>query len=510
MKRRHVLAGLVGGTAIAAGGAAAGMYKFRKRYDDVEINIKPLSVYDASKSVDVCIIGSGPAGCTVAKEVAATGKSVLMLESGGSMVSGDSMIKASKLESYSTSGDLNYPLQASRFRALGGTSNIWTGRCPRLLPLDFEGNPLIPGGAWPLSYDDLAPYYDRAEETLHVIGEELVAGHAPRRAPLRKPWWLGDAGYIRDIIEPTGISVNVPPLSQMKAAFFDNSSPLRCATHMLPELSAMENVEVLSNATVTRLVCNDSGEITHALVREVDGVQKEITAKRFVVACGAVETARLLLLSKSTLFPDGLGNTTDQVGRYFMEHPFVSYTAPIPGMKAPDGWEVARTYEFVPQLREKGLGGAIVAFYGKPHLKNKLMVALGIEMAPDENNRITLSADKQDAFGDPGAHLHLAFSRQDQAVFEEGENIINGIYATLGAGEVEKLDDLHWSHHHMGTTRMGDDPDTSVVDPNLKVHGVKNLYIASGAVFASSGSGNPTLTIVALSHRLADYLNELG
>ena len=154
------------------------------------------------------------------------------------------------------------------------------------------------------------------------------------------------------------------------------------------------------------------------------------------------------------------------------------------------------------------MGGVLLGFYSmSPY---GLKISLGIEMAPVAENRIRLNEENRDPFGNPGADIQIRFSERDQRLWEEGERIVYDIYDRLGATNITKLNDsLHWSHHHMGGTRMSAEDTDGVVDPNLRVHGTENLYVASSSVFATSGVANPTLTITALSHRLAGYLTSL-
>lgn len=129
-------------------------------------------------------------------------------------------------------------------------------------------------------------------------------------------------------------------------------------------------------------------------------------------------------------------------------------------------------------------------------------------MSPNRNNRLTLSKDKLDPFGNPGLDLHFDFSGHDLTSFSKGEKLTHKIFNDLGAHNIKKLKELHWSHHHIGSTRMSKRPSDGVVDPNLLVHGTKNLYVASSSVFVTGGVANPTLTITALALRLADHLEE--
>jgi choline dehydrogenase-like flavoprotein len=193
-----------------------------------------------------------------------------------------------------------------------------------------------------------------------------------------------------------------------------------------------------------------------------------------------------------------------------MEHPFIDYTATLTDRAPFDHWQLGRTYQYCQQLKQQGMGGILLGFYGNPRKPAELKIALGIEMAPDINNRIRLNADNRDSFGNPGADLQLSYSEADKRLWKAGEEIVLDIFKQLDTTDVKKHENsLHWSHHHMGGTRMSTDASGGVVDPDLRVHGTDNLYVISSSVFVTAGVANPTLTIAALAHRLSDHLHEL-
>jgi choline dehydrogenase-like flavoprotein len=160
-------------------------------------------------------------------------------------------------------------------------------------------------------------------------------------------------------------------------------------------------------------------------------------------------------------------------------------------------------------LKEQGLGGVLLGFYMSPKESGRFRIALGIEMAPDKSNQVSLNTNKSDDLANPSANLHLNFSEQDQRLWRAGEEIVFDIFKRLGSDEIRKRDSLHWSHHHMGGTRMSELAGDGVVDKNLRVHGTDNLYVLSSSVFVTSGVANPTLTITALAHRLARHIATL-
>jgi choline dehydrogenase-like flavoprotein len=239
-----------------------------------------------------------------------------------------------------------------------------------------------------------------------------------------------------------------------------------------------------------------------------------------------LETPRLLLLSRAAGFPQGIGNNRDLVGRFFMEH----RPAVLKGQVG-IGWRTfslhalrGQSYQFYEKFKKDGLGGMTLGFdldggldrqelgaweIGKALNRvsaRNLEITIETEMKPSPENRVTLDAKNKDYFGNPGTNLFLSEPEEDRKTLSRGQQIARKIFADLGVEQIEELPRTGWGHHHMGTCRMGENPQTSVVDPNLRVHGTKNLFLAGSSVFVTSGTANPTLTLTALTFRLSDHL----
>jgi choline dehydrogenase-like flavoprotein len=245
-----------------------------------------------------------------------------------------------------------------------------------------------------------------------------------------------------------------------------------------------------------------------------------------VVACGGLETPRLLLLSRAAGFPQGIGNNRDLVGRFFMEHRTLDFKGHVS-----IGWRTfslyrlgGQSHQFYEAFKNDGLGGVTFNFwlpgaidrheiktgeFGKVLTRlgtRQLQISFDYEMKPSPENRVTLDTKNRDYFGYPGTNLFLSETEEDRKTLSGGQKIARKIFADLGVEQVEELPRSGWGHHHMGTCRMGENPQTSVVDANLRVHGTKNLFLAGSSVFVTSGTANPTLTLTALTFRLADHL----
>lgn len=484
-----------------------------------------LSDLPDNPAFDVCIVGSGPAGVILGIDLAAAGLKTLIIESGVNMADYGTDSRYSELDRFVSSGEIEYPIASSRLRAVGGTSNMWTGRCARLHPLDFEVNAYTPEGAhWPITYDELEPYYMRAERTLRVRGGKLSKYHAARSEPLPLPADMDISG-LKSLLEGAGVTVDDSPTST------GQSGPIRVASDLLPEFAQHQNAAFITGATVTRLIPDNNGRIVSAEVKDLDRNTRNVQAGIFIVAGGAISSPHLLLLSKSESFPEGLGNRHDQVGRYFNEHPNLNFFGSMEHSLTTlsPSYEIGRSHQFYDEFKRRGLGSVLLVFVqswvypsdfkalgsgdvikevgslAKRIMRAELRISATLEMQPTPTNRVRLSQDQLDYFGNPIPDLAIGFSDHDIKTMEATRELVRRIYGDLGANDVKELD-LNWSHHHIGTCRMGDDPKTSVVDRNLRVHDCSNLYVLSSAAFVTGGASHPTLAITALSHRLADHL----
>ena len=523
ISRRGFLIGL-GGLVVISGG----VFLFRKEAPtSPRLVSRGLKFLDEQMPFDVCIIGSGPAGAVLGQRLVERGLRTVILESGYDLFRPPLGSNIGGLDVYRSSGTIAYPIAATRIRALGGTSNVWTGRCSRLHPLDFEENAYTPVDApWPITYADIEPYYQRAEETLRVRGGTLSEYHPPRSRDLPLPADLDISG-LKGMMRGVGVTVDDSPTSTSRY----QKGPIRAAAELLPHFAESEKSALIAGATVTRLISDSSGRIEGAEVKSPGGTVKTIRASTFVVACGAIEAARLLLLSKSKTYPEGVGNAHGRVGRSFMEHPNIRFSGMVSHTwnTLSPAYEIGRSHQFYDAFKRKGYGSVLLvasqswifrddlkkwspetikekvgAILGRMR-KGELRIGATVEMKPSDENRVYLSSDLHDSFGNPAAELSMRYSQEDLNTFEQARMLIRKIYGDLDA-EALSESGISWSHHHMGTCRMGENPRTSVVNRDLRVHNTENLYVAGSAVFVTGGASHPTLAITALSHRLADHL----
>ncbi len=550
---------------------------------------------------DICIVGAGAAGITLAHEFANQSIRVAILEGGD-------------FEYDTATQDLNtgdnvglpyFPLAASRLRYFGGTTNHWGGTCRPFDELDFEARPWVPHSGWPFPKSELDAYYKRAEIICNLSSHEWDT-----------EYWLS-----QDRFDPL-------PLADerlvTRVAQIVKSDHRRFAKNYRDEIDQADNITVYLNANVTHFETDEAvSSVSQVHVACLTGNQFVVKARLFVLAAGAVENARLLLLSNQRQ-PAGLGNQHDLVGRFFMEHPRLVGGIWLPadpqmamglyGLHHAAGTSVkgyiAFTAEtlrreelvdvqidldpvyqqaYVDAIQSEEVAGLKALLKGvrsatKPdqlrqHLTNVLTdlmtwhrhavataplplpepaaisrvlradaaeridliadlfgdVALAayaelsgvipveyveisprVEQVPNPDSRVTLS-EERDALGLNRVQLDWQLTALDKRSMVRALEIFGAELGRAGLGRLQvnlSEDDSGWPEdlrggwHHIGTTRIHDDPRQGVVDRNCQVHGMANLFIAGSSVFPTSGAGTPTLTLVSLAIRLADHIKE--
>ncbi|GAB3033011.1 GMC family oxidoreductase [Natronobiforma cellulositropha] len=515
---------------------------------------------------DVCVIGSGPGGALVAADLAARGYSVVILEAGRWFDPDERHVQMELalrngydgLEVWEMGGErdeyltLEYdvPLNTERVKGVGGTTLHWGAVTPRLHEEDFEMETRY-GLArdWPLEYDDLRPYYAAAERELGVSGDEDNPFAPPRSEPYPMegfPASQADSVYARGC-EDVGVRMHTAPHA-IASEPYDGRSPCQGYGTCIPvcpsgakysadvhvRKAEADGARVIDRAQVHRLEHDSTGEtLERAHYTTPDGTEYEQAADAFVVACGAIETPRLLLLSASDAHPDGLANSSGQVGRNLMGHPYVTTVAALEERTRQNeiGFTTSISHEFydheeVPTSFQFEFSNVaeyapmeIVSFTEEwgddlfepfdTHYGQVGSIVTAVEQLPDPDNRVTLAGSRTDNHGRPIPMVdwHLGERELETAAFaqEVAADILTAI-----DGEVVWQSDpetVGMGAHHMGTTRMGTDPDESVVSPELRAHDLENLYISSASTFVTGGAVNPTLTIAALALKVADHVD---
>ena len=469
---------------------------------------------------DVCVIGAGPAGLTVASALAARGVDVLVLESGGVRIEG----AAQALNEGAVVGDAYAGLRHTRARALGGTAHTWNtpvngaagAKYAPLDPIDFDADPRRPLSGWPLRRDDLDAYYDRAQDV-------CLLGRVPADANGRP-----------------STSVPQPALCDGIENREYQFGPAHAFTQRLPaQLREASNARVVTHATVGTLELDANRSRVTAAGFSGPHSRATVGAAAFVLAAGAVENARLLLLSAPRA-DHAPGNHSGWLGRCFMEHPrdtamtlLVATSTSVDALAfydvhpVSDGGTACGYIALQPHaVRDLEAGNAWITMLpqrtgrygwasrgkGRAHT-DAFTLVVNLEQEPHRDNRIVLANDAADAYGLPRAELHWHWRAGEQAALEKLREYLAARFRESGLGIVTYergvAPDPN-AHHHAGTTRMHADPGHGVVDPDSRVHGVENLYVAGASVFPTAGAANPTLTIVAMALRLADHLDGTG
>lgn len=540
---------------------------------------------EPSDKVDVCVVGSGVAGATVASKLAGRGYSVVILEAGERFPPPgqryeqmERALRPSRSQSevwnvggerdkYTTSGPIDYPLNQLRVKGVGGTTLHWAGYTPRFHERDFEMESRY-GLArdWPISYENLRPYYAKAESELGVAGAVDNPYGPPREEPYPLPAFPQshtDAAFA-EVCDEMHIHLHTMPQARNTNGYddrpmcqgFGTCSPVcpigaKYSGDVHVREGEARGVRVIDRAPVQQLVHgDDSTSVEAAVYATPDGQEYRQEAHHFVLACGAVENARLLLLSKSDAYPDGLANSSGAVGRYFMDHAYAGVAARVDGVENPDplGYTTSISQKFY-EPSEETAGGFTLAFPNKPpaeltdpalsggdtrasqnvldplvgdqwgdELVNEMheqtweggtelsCVAI-IEQMPHKDNTITLDESTTDNHGNPVPDVSWGLGEYQRESIEAANRIQRKILKEMG-GTITWVSgtDSHPAGHHMGTTRMGTDPDESVVDHRLRTHDLSNLSIVSSSVFATSAAVNPTLTIVTLALKAVDHI----
>jgi choline dehydrogenase-like flavoprotein len=521
-----------------------------------------------SNRVDVCIVGSGPAGAVAAATLAGHGHDVVVLEAGPRFDFADRQRRMERYlrpahdwtdvwdmggprDAYTSSGNVDYPLNTTRVKGVGGTTLHWLGLAPRFHEKDFEMESRYGLAVdWPVSYADLRPYYAAAESAMGVAGSEDNPFAPPREEPFpmeRFPPSYSDSLFAA-ACEELDIAVHSVPQARNSEPH-DGRSACRgwgtCApvcpsgakydatVHV--RTAEEEGARVIDRAPVQRLEHGSDGDRVEAAVYAApDGTEHRQEARQFVVACGGIETPRLLLLSKSEQYPDGLANSSGAVGRYLMEHAFAGTSALLFEETGQHeiGFTTSESHQFYDH-EESTRGSVKLEFFnhaGPSPLEaalgdgrwgtdlqeavdfefgNHLQMGALVEQLPDPTNRVTLDPAETDDHGNPVPDVSWDVGDHAVASLERAQSVQHRILSSMNT-QITGRTDVHnpgAARHPAGTTRMGTDPEESVVDPRLRTHDLDNLTVASSSVFPTSGAMNPTLTIVALALKATDHLD---
>jgi choline dehydrogenase-like flavoprotein len=543
-------------------------------------------------SADIVVIGSGICGSLVAERLARTGASVLILEAGprvtrnqlvlyyrnaprkgdwmapypptrwaphptyepdwGSATDQDKPNVARQGSNEKGNGYLVQagptPYPAEYIRIVGGTTWHWAAHMWRLLPNDFRIRSLYGVGKdWPVTYDELDPYYQEGEERTGVSGAPNTGSPRTRPFPMEpvaEPWAMR---RFRERLEPGGYPV-VANTTARNSRAYDGRPPCCGANNCQPicpvdaqyhgGLAAASaeaaGAKLLANAVVYRIEHDPAGRIAAVHYFDPDRVSHRVTGKSFVLAANGIESPKLLLMSVSDKYPNGIANGSGMVGRNLMDHPSSSLTFDAEdelwlgrGPQSPASINIFRDGPFrsehaafrldftnISQVRSAAEDLITAGVYG-PELERQLRYRAAHqcnvknvpEVLPHPDNRVVLS-DQKDELGLPKPQVHFALGDYLHRCMDVARREYTRIAELMGGTNLRFTPEREYANnqHIMGTTSMGNDPKDSVVDRFGRAHDHENLFIAGTGIMPTGATVNPTLTALALAFRTADQI----
>jgi choline dehydrogenase-like flavoprotein len=549
----------------------------------------------ASAGFDVIVIGSGASGGWAAKRLSEAGVKVGLLDAGRVLTPADytehkppfatkyrdrapEMIRRTRPkqkdcyacmewnydwfandleEPYQTPGDKPFSWQG-RTRVVGGRTNVWGRQCYRLSPLDMKPASADGFGEdWPLSYEDLVPYYETVEDYVGITGMAEGVYELPD-SKFHPPMGMHCAEWrFKNAVKAKfgrtatlGRSANLTkPINGRQACHYCGPCERGCVTKSyfnssfttVADALASGNCTLIPNAMAYKVLTDDANRARGVLyIDRVSREPKELSARAVVVCAQALESARLLLNSANERQPNGLGNSSGALGHYLMDHLWVAGGAEgdfpdlpgnpsLDGPRRPDGMYVIRFRNphdgpKEPKfLRGYGFqGGASTGFnFGAPGFgltfKQGLrepVTRLGLagfgEVLPRYENFVEIDKDVVDVYGIPTLKIHMAWSDNERAMIPDMAASATEMLEAAGAKNIHpyQIPDRipGYGIHEMGVARMGKDKKTSVLNQYQQAHDVDNLFVMDAAGFTSGGCQNPTLTIMALAVRSTDFL----
>jgi choline dehydrogenase-like flavoprotein len=522
-------------------------------------------------TVDVLIIGSGASGSAVAYSLAETRMHIVCLEQGDWIKPTDfpsngrdwearrfsdfdmSPNRRGRVTDYPVNDD-NSVMKIANFNGVGGGTVMYTAHWPRMHPSDFRVKSLD-GVAddWPIDYWALEPFF---EENDRIMGVSGLAGDpgVPPRFPAMPPIPLGKTGatYARAMNNlgwhwwPSDTTVATTEYEGRPACINVGHCTPGCAhgAKASTDITYWPNairagVELRTRCRVREITTNEHGMATGAIYYDADGVEHFQPAEMVILACNGIGTPRLLLNSASARYPNGLANSSGLVGKNLMLHPWpqvIGYVdgkvdggrGPMTTIWSKQFYETDPTRDFVRGYTmqfSRGTGPVQEAVqsaaagrlpWGKDHhrvyrdlLDHRLIVGIACEDLPEEHNRVTLDSVLKDSNGIPAAKIDYTISENTRRMMEHGIARGEEVLTAAGARNVSASRTvLNSPGHLLGTARMGNDPERSVVNGWGRCHDVRNLFIVDGSVWVTSGGVNPTSTIQAAALYIADQIKQ--
>ena len=502
----------------------------------------------------VVVVGSGAGGGTVGAELAIKGVKTVILEAGGRHETEDfqndewgSFGQISWLDKRTTSGSWRVAkdfagLPAWIVKAVGGSTTHWAGASLRFQEHEWKDKTTygeIPGANlldWPIDHAEMAPWYDKAEDRMGVTRTNGIPG-----LPGNNNYKVLEAGAKKlgyKEVHTGRMAINSEPRDdrssclQIGFCFQGCKSGAKWSTLVaeIPKGEASGNLEVRPNSQVLKIEHDDTGKVTGVLYADKDGKQHVQKARVVCVAGNSIESPRLLLNSASSKYPDGLANSSGMVGKNYMRHMtgsvYGAFEKPVhmyrgttmagiiqdearhdPSRGFVGGYEMETLslgLPFMAAFLDPGGWGKDFSWWMDNYENLAGMWLVGEDM-PQESNRITLHATEKDQYGLPVPNVNFDDHANDIAMREHAFTQGEAVYKAVGAVKTFRTPPYP-STHNLGTNRMSADAKDGVVNKHGQTHDIKNLFVSDGSQFTTGAAENPTLTIVSLALRQADFI----
>jgi choline dehydrogenase-like flavoprotein len=540
--------------------------------------------FATDQAVDFVVVGAGAAGGILAKELSTAGFSVVVLEQGpwrrnedfthdelgnwflnAMLPSPNDFPQTFRRDASERAQVQTQPPPLLYAQGVGGSSVHFTANFWRMRPIDFRERsrlgPITGTGFadWPVTYDELEPYYARVDWEIGVSGAPGPSDPPRSRPYPLPPMPVKSSGVIMEsAARQLGLNAQPAPLAILSQPYDGRSACVHCGycmgygcemgaksstlVTMFPKAMASGNCEVRTGATVLRVETDAAGRATGVVYAASDGVEHRQAARAVVLAANGAETPRLLLLSSSAQQPDGLANSSGLVGRYMMWNAhgevYASFEHPLNEYKSVQATRIIHDfYDSDPARGFYGGGGMdarmipgplLFAAFGLPPdapqwgpdykrtlrelYTHTMEIASATTSLPLETNTVTLDPDVKDRLGRPALRATYSDHPDDLKMVEFLNARATELLEAAGARRIwaVPVEGSTIGAHLLGTCRMGSDPRTSVVDRYHRSHDVPNLFICDGSSFVTSGRGQPTMTIMALAFRAAEHIGRFA
>ncbi len=531
----------------------------------------PNTTRPTNDMVDVLIIGSGASGAAVAWSLAETKMRILCLEQGDWMKQSDFPSNGRDWEARRygdfdispnrRARDTDYPInddnsvmKVANFNAVGGGTVMYTAHYPRMHPSDFRVKSLDGiADDWPVDYTTLEPFFtenDRMTGVAGLAGDPAYPPHQPTMPPLPLGktgtryakamnklgwhWWPSDSAIATTEYDGRAPCINLGHCTPGCAQGAKASVDITYWPHAI-----RAGVELRPRCRVREITTNAQGMASGAIYYDADGIERFQPAEMVIVACNGIGTPRLLLNSASSRFPNGLANSSGLVGKNLMLHPWPQVRgyvderldgdhAPMLSIWSKEFYETDPNRDFVRGYTlqfARGTGVVNEAItsastghlpWGQDHhriyrdlLYRRIQIGVACEDLPEEHNRVTLDPVLKDSHGIPAPKIDYTISENTRRMMEHGIARASDILTAAGATNLyTSRTILNSPGHLLGTARMGNDPERSVVNAWGRCHDVKNLFVVDGSIWVTSGGVNPTSTIQALALYIADRIKQ--